>query len=152
MVMASTSELMRPLKRSTMPLVCGVRGLVWRYCAPSSAQAAEGLGEAAAVVCQYMCHAERQGSGSFMQKGDGAGFGLVVLDGEMDRARAGIDGGVEIAFAPFAISSLQLGQMLDVEMDEAEVVLLEGALAFGGLCRYRLFFWVFLRLPLRSAR
>jgi hypothetical protein len=37
-VMASTSETMRPLKRSTMPLVCGVRGLIWRYAAPSSAQ------------------------------------------------------------------------------------------------------------------
>src|SRR3954453_9961810 len=36
--MASTSETMRPLKRSTRPLVCGVRGLIWRYAAPSSAQ------------------------------------------------------------------------------------------------------------------
>src|SRR4051794_27242244 len=35
MVMASTSETMRPLKRSTLPLVCGVRGLIWRYAAPS---------------------------------------------------------------------------------------------------------------------
>ena len=34
----STSEPMRPLNRSTMPLVWGVRGRVWRYSAPSSAQ------------------------------------------------------------------------------------------------------------------
>jgi len=31
---------------------------------------------------------------------------------------------VEIAFAPFAIGGLQLGQVLDVDMDEAEVVVL----------------------------
>ncbi len=37
--MPSTSPATRPLKRSTMPLVWGERGLVWRYSAPSSAQA-----------------------------------------------------------------------------------------------------------------
>ena len=36
--MPSTSLPTRPLKRSTMPLVWGVRGRVWRYWAPSSAQ------------------------------------------------------------------------------------------------------------------
>ena len=35
--MPSTSEPTRPLKRSTMPLVCGEYGLVCRYSAPSSA-------------------------------------------------------------------------------------------------------------------
>src|SRR3954451_21992111 len=38
MVIPSTSLPIRPLKRSTMPLVCGEYGLVWRYSAPSSAQ------------------------------------------------------------------------------------------------------------------
>ena len=33
----------------------------------------EGLGEAAAVVCQYMYHAEGQGSGRFAQESDGTG-------------------------------------------------------------------------------
>ena len=37
--MPSTALPTRPLKRSTMPLVCGDRGRVWRYAAPSSAQA-----------------------------------------------------------------------------------------------------------------
>src|SRR4051794_30781598 len=135
--MASTSETMRPLKRSTMPLVCGVRGLIWRYSAPSSAQTLAKAWVKQLPLSVNTC-VMRKGSGSFAQESHGTGFGLVVLDGEMDRARAAIDGDVEIAFAPFTISSLQLGQVLDVEMDEAEVVLLEGALAFGGLCRYRL--------------
>ena len=79
-----------------------------------------------------------KGGGRFAQESDGAGFGFVVLDGEVDRARAAVDGDVEIALAPFAIGGLQLGQMLDVDMHEAEVVVLEGALAFGRLCRCRL--------------
>src|ERR1700712_4963365 len=44
------------------------------------------LGEAAAVICQYMRHAKGKSSGGFTQKGDSACLGLVVLDGEMDRA------------------------------------------------------------------
>src|SRR3954470_3779620 len=82
-----------------------------------------------------MCYAEGQGSGRFAQESDGTGFGFVVLDGEMDRARAAVDGDGEIALAPFAIGGLQLGQVLDVDMHEAEVIVLEGALAFGGLRR-----------------
>jgi hypothetical protein len=59
----------------------------------------------------------------------------IVLDDEMDRARAAVDGDVEIAFAPVAIGGLQLGQVLDVDGHEAEVIVLEGALAFGGFFR-----------------
>ena len=68
------------------------------------------LGEAAAIVCQYMCHAEGKRSGRFAQKRDGTGFGFVVLDGEVDRARAAVDGDVEIALVPLTIGSLQLGR------------------------------------------
>jgi hypothetical protein len=70
----------------------------------------KGLGEAAAVVCQYVCHANGQSRGRFAQESDGTGFGFVVLDGEVDRARAAVDGDVEIALAPFAIGGLQLGR------------------------------------------
>src|SRR5689334_976854 len=98
----------------------------------------KGPGEAATVVCQYICHVEGQGSGRFAQESDGTGFGFIVLDGEMDRARAAVDGDVEIALAPLAIASLQLGQVLDIDVHEAEVIVLEAALAFGGLCRCRL--------------
>src|SRR5690348_8401134 len=38
-------------------------------CAELGADFGEGLGEAAAVVCQYMCHVEGQGSGRFTQEG-----------------------------------------------------------------------------------
>src|SRR3954465_2726716 len=95
----------------------------------------KGLGEAAAVVSQYMCYAEGQGSGRFAQESDGTGFGFVVLDGKMDRARAAVDGDVERALAPLTIGGLQLGQVLDVDVHEAEVIVLEAALAFGGLRR-----------------
>src|SRR3954468_10040435 len=46
----------------------------------------KGLGEAAAVVCQYMRHVEGKSVASFAQESHGTGFGFVVLDGEMDRA------------------------------------------------------------------
>jgi hypothetical protein len=56
----------------------------------------EGRGEAAAVACQYTCHAEGKSRGRFAQKRDGARFGFVVLDGEVDRARAAINRDVKI--------------------------------------------------------
>src|SRR5690349_2076350 len=65
-------------------------------CPEFGADLGKGLGEAAAVVCQYMCHAEGKRGGGFAQESDGTGFGFVVLDGEMDRARAAVDGDVEI--------------------------------------------------------
>ena len=69
----------RPLKRSTMPLVCGVWGLVGGA-APSAAQAlAKARGEAAAVVGQDMGDAEGESRGGFAQKGDGARLGLSSL-------------------------------------------------------------------------
>ena len=75
-----------------------------------SAELGKGLGEAAAVVCQYMCHAEGKRRGRFTQESDGTGFGFVVLDGEVDRARAAVDGDGERALAPFAIGGLPLGR------------------------------------------
>ena len=97
----------------------------------------EGRGEATAVISQHVGQAEREGGGCLAQEGNGALLGLVVLDGEMDRARAAVDGDVEIALAPLAIGGLQLWQVLDVDVHKAEVIVLEGALAFGGLRRWR---------------
>ena len=74
------------------------------------AELGKSLGEAAAVACQYVCHAKGQSRGRFAQESDGTGFGFVVLDGEVDRARAAVDGDVEIALAPFAIGGLPLGR------------------------------------------
>ena len=69
----------------------------------------EGRGEATAVISQHVGQAEREGGGCLAQEGNGALLGLVVLDG-VDRARAAVDGDVEIALAPFAIGGLQLGR------------------------------------------
>jgi hypothetical protein len=46
----------------------------------------------------------------------------------MDRARAPIDGDVEVALAELAAADMQLGQLFDVDVDEAEVVVAELAL------------------------
>jgi len=75
---------------------------------------------------------EGKGGGGLAQEGDGALLGFVVLDGEVDCARATIDGDEQVSFAPVAVARLQLGQVLDVDVDEAEVVVAEGALALGG--------------------
>ena len=107
-------------------------------CSEFDADLGKRLSEAAAIVRQYVCHAERKRCGRFAQESDGACLCLVVLDGQVDRARAAIDGDIEKALAPFAISGLQLGQMLDVNMDEAKVIVFESALTFEGLCRCRL--------------
>ena len=50
----------------------------------------------------------------------------------VDGSRAAVDGDEQVAFAPVTVAGLQLGQVLDVDMDEAEVVVSERALAFGG--------------------
>jgi hypothetical protein len=43
-----------------------------------------------------MCHAEGKSVSGFAQEGDGTGFGFIGLDGKMNRARAAVDGDVEI--------------------------------------------------------
>ncbi len=75
------------------------------------------------VVGQYMCEAERERGRSLAQQGDSAFLGLVVLDGEVDGARAAVDGYKQIAFATFTIGGLQLWRMGD---DESEVVERDG--------------------------
>src|SRR5215210_6022809 len=97
----------------------------------------EGGGEAAAVVGQHVGEAEGDGGGGLTEEGDGALLGLVVFDGEVDGAGAPVNGDVEVALPPFAVGGLQLGQVLDVDMDEAEVVVLELALATFGPVRGR---------------
>ena len=81
---------------------------------------------------------KREGRGGLAQEGDGAPFGFVVLDREVDGARAAVDGNEQVSLAPFAVAGLQLGQVLEVDVDEAEVVVMECALALGGLVGDRL--------------
>src|SRR3954451_12503523 len=97
----------------------------------------EGGGEAATVVGQHVGEAEGESRRGLTEEGNGALLGLVVLDGEVDRAGAAIDGDVEVALAPFAIGGLQLWQVLDVDVDKSEVVVLELALTPLGPVRGR---------------
>ncbi len=89
----------------------------------------EGWVEAAAIVGQHMGEAEGEGGGGLAEKGDGAALGLTILDGEVDGARAPVDCNVEVALAALAVGGLQLRQVLDVDVDEAEVIVPEAALA-----------------------
>src|SRR4051794_28344230 len=63
------------------------------------------------------------------------GLGLPVLDREVDPAGASVDGHEQVALAALAVGGPQLGQVLHVHVDEAELVLLElrrGLLGRGG--------------------
>jgi hypothetical protein len=64
--------------------------------------------------------AEGEGGGGLAQEGDGALLRLVVLDGEVDGARAPVDGDVEVALAPLAVGGPRPGQVLDVDAHAAE--------------------------------
>ena len=96
------------------------------------ASSGESRREAAAVVGQHVGELERERRRGFSEKGDGAPFRLVVLDGQVDGAGPAVDGDEQIALAPLAIGRLQLRQVLDVDVHEAEVVVAESALSLGG--------------------
>jgi hypothetical protein len=50
----------------------------------------------------------------------------------VDGAGPAIDGDIEVALAAIAVGGLQLGQVLDVDVDEAEIIVPEDALASDG--------------------
>src|SRR5215213_3099281 len=138
MVIPRTSRCTRPLKRSTRPLVCGVYGLVLRCSTFSWRQASS---KASAVK-----HEPRSVSTCVTLKGKApiASFrkatALVVssssLTARCTKPRAAVDRHIQKALAALAIGGLQLRQVLDVHVHEAEVVVLEGpALPFALLCR-----------------
>src|SRR4051812_1370480 len=81
-----------------------------------AARAAELLkalgGEAAAAVGQHVGDLEGKGGERRLQESPGAGLGLVVLDRQVDEARAAVDGHEQVALAQLAIGSTQLGQVL----------------------------------------
>jgi hypothetical protein len=88
----------------------------------------EGLGrEARAAVGEHVRDLEGSRSDRLVEEGDRAAGQFVVLNSQMHPARAAVDSHVEEALAALAISGLQLGQVLDVDVEEAEVVLLERA-------------------------
>src|SRR4051794_24375857 len=94
-------------------------------------------GETAAAVGQQERAPEREGGECLPQERGGAGLGLVVPDRQVHGARAAVDGHEQEALAQLAITRPQLGQVLHVHVDEAELVLLELARGRLGLGRGR---------------
>jgi hypothetical protein len=66
---------------------------------------------------------ERKDGRGLPQEGNGAFLGLVILDGQVHRARAPVDRDEQIALAALAIGGLQLEQVLDVHVDGTETVI-----------------------------
>jgi len=110
-------------------------GRAWPDVVVLRAQFVAGLGESsgkeAAVGGRHFGEAERKGGCGLAQKGDGALLGLVVLEREVDGAQAAVESDEQVSLAPRAVGSLQLGELLDVDVHEAEVVVTEGAVALG---------------------
>ena len=87
-------------------------------------------GEATAAGGQHVNDAEGKGGPGLSEEGGGAGFGFLVLDRQVDHARGAVDGNAEIASAGPGADHVQLGQVLDADVQEAKVGLFE---PFGAL-------------------
>ena len=61
--------------------------------------------EAGAAVREHMGDLEGEGLDRFIQEGDGAGRGFIVLDREMDEAGGAVDGDIEVALGGSACGS-----------------------------------------------
>ncbi|MBQ0819049.1 hypothetical protein KBI52_02090 [Microvirga sp. HBU67558] len=84
-----------------------------------------------------MCDLEWEGTDRLFQEGDRACGQFVIIDGQVHPARAAVNGYIERALAPLPIGGLQLRQMLDVHVHEAEIVVLERAELALALLRRR---------------
>src|SRR3712207_3194147 len=60
-------------------------------------------GEAAAAIRQHVRDPEGEGRERLLEEGPSTGLGLVVLDREVDRARALVEGHEQEPLAPFAV-------------------------------------------------
>jgi hypothetical protein len=78
----------------------------------------EGWREATAVIGQHVSEPEREGCCGFPQEGNGTLRGFIILDRKVHGPGAAVDGNIEVALALFAVSGLQLGQMLDIDVNE----------------------------------
>ena len=93
--------------------------------------------EAGSSVGEDVRELEGEGADRLFQERDRTSGQLVVLDGQVHPARAAVDGDIQVPFTPLAIGGLQLGQVLDVNVDEAEIVVLERAALALALLRRR---------------
>src|SRR4051812_24042000 len=88
--------------------------------------------EAGAAVREHMGDLEGKGLDGFFQKGHGTALSLVVLDGEVDEPRGAVDSHIQVPLAALTVAGAQLGQVLHVHMDKAEIVVLEAAVRSAG--------------------
>ncbi len=88
--------------------------------------------EARTAVGEHVGNPERKGAERVREEGYRRGRGLVVLDGEVHVAGGAVDGDVQVALASGAVAVVQLGQMLHVDVHEADFVVLEGAVRLAG--------------------
>src|SRR3712207_5440121 len=98
MVIPSTSRCTRPLKRSTMPFpaqrIRAVLAMLYAWALARNLKAISR--EARAAVGQHVRDLEGKGSDRLLQEGHCAALRLVILDGELDEARAMVDGDIEV--------------------------------------------------------
>ena len=85
------------------------------------------MGRRRAAVCEHMGDLEGKGADCLVEEGDRAPFGFVVLDRQMDEPGRAVDSDREVSLTALAICRAQLGQVLHVQVDEAEIIGLERA-------------------------
>jgi hypothetical protein len=68
---------------------------------------------------------EVEGADRLFQEGDRAGGQLVIINRQVQPTRAAVDGHPQKALAALAIGGMQLGQVFDVYVHEAEIVVSE---------------------------
>src|SRR5215218_4816175 len=138
MVMPSTSRCTRPLKRSTRPFVCGVYGFVFRCFTFSFRQASS---KASAVkqdprsvrTCVTLKGKARIAS---FRNATALVVGSSSLTARCTQ-REQRSMAIQVPFTPLPIGGLQLGQVLDVHVHKAEIIVLERAALTLALLRRR---------------
>ncbi|GAN87818.1 hypothetical protein Gain_0093_002 [Komagataeibacter intermedius TF2] len=85
--------------------------------------------KAGATISQNMGDPERKGGFDSFEEIDGIIGILRVIDGQMDRAGASIDGDIEKTFPPVSICCLQFWQMFHIDMDITGIVIPELSLS-----------------------
>lgn len=78
--------------------------------------------KAGTTIGQNMDDSEKKGGFGSFEEIDGIIGILRVIDGQMDRARASINGDIEKTFPPFSICCLQFRQMFHIDMDITRIV------------------------------
>jgi hypothetical protein len=84
-------------------------------------------GEAGSPIRQHVRDLEGEGAHRLVQESHRTCGQLIIIDRQMHPTRAAIDGHIQEALAALAIGGLQLGQVLDVHVHEAKIVILERA-------------------------